>query len=159
MTAPMTAKPDRTPLTRVDAVRPAGLGQRSAAALVDIVILGALFVVLAATMGDTSSGDGTVSANLNGLPALLFFVAVLAYYAGLEAAFGRTLGKLALGLRVVQEDGSKLTGGGSIIRNLLRVVDGLPFLYLVGFVCALATGRERRARIGDLAAKTVVTAG
>ena len=46
---------------------------------------------------------------------------------------------------------------GSVgLRTVLRVVDGLPFLYLVGFVAMLATG-ARRQRLGDLAARTLVT--
>jgi len=41
------------------------------------------------------------------------------------------------------------------VRTLLRIVDWLPALYLVGFIAMLATG-ERRMRLGDLAARTRV---
>ena len=42
---------------------------------------------------------------------------------------------------------------------MLRVVDQIPFMYLLGFVVMLATGKQRK-RIGDIAARTrVVAAG
>ena len=68
------------------------------------------------------------------------------------------VGKVALGLRVVRTDGSKPSGGSVAVRTLLRLIDGLPFLYLVGVVCILATG-QRRQRVGDLAADTTVVKG
>jgi uncharacterized RDD family membrane protein YckC len=137
-------------------VTPATMGRRVAAGLLDSLLLGVVFVALAATIGETSSGDGQYSVRLDGLPALLFLAIVLGYYGLLEGTIGTSLGKLALGLRVVGDDGRRAGGRAVAIRTLLRIVDALPFLYLVGFVCALSTGRDRRARIGDLAGKTVV---
>jgi uncharacterized RDD family membrane protein YckC len=43
------------------------------------------------------------------------------------------------------------------VRNLVRFIDWLPALYLIGFISAFATG-PRRQRLGDLAAKTHVVA-
>jgi hypothetical protein len=65
------------------------------------------------------------------------------------------VGKLLLGLRVVRTDGSWPSVVVIAARTLLRVVDWLPFLYLVGFIAMLATG-ARRQRLGDLAARTGV---
>lgn len=135
--------------------RPAGLGRRALAALIDIAVLLVLLVVLAALAGETEAGDGSFSVSLEGAAALVYFASALAYYAVFEAVTGRTIGKLALGLRVVSLDGSPAGTGQVLLRTALRIVDGI-LVYLVGFVCALATGRDRRARIGDLAAKTVV---
>ncbi|WCB96904.1 hypothetical protein DSM104299_05674 [Baekduia alba] len=60
-----------------------------------------------------------------------------------------------LGLRVVRaDDGGKPTARAILVRNTLRLVDGLPILYLVGFITMLAT--PTRQRVGDLAASTVV---
>ena len=44
--------------------------------------------------------------------------------------------------------------GKALIRNVLRLVDWLPFLYLVGGILVLVS--ERRQRLGDLVAGTVV---
>ena len=41
-----------------------------------------------------------------------------------------------------------------VLRNFLRVVDALPFLYVVGGLCTLVTRRGQR--VGDLAAGTLV---
>jgi len=67
---------------------------------------------------------------------------------------GRSLGKLALNLRVVCDGGAPITPRESLIRNLLRVVDILPVNYLVGLVAMVASAEGKR--LGDLAASTVV---
>jgi uncharacterized RDD family membrane protein YckC len=132
------------------------LGRRSAAALIDVLILGALFVGLAGTIGETESQDGQVSVELNGAPALLWFAIAFLYYFVSAHFAGRTAGKALLGLHVVRAGDGERAGGRAIaLRTLLRIVDGLPVLYLVGFVTALATG-DRRQRIGDLAGGTQV---
>ena len=67
---------------------------------------------------------------------------------------GQTVGKKITGLRVVDETGLSLTPSQIIVRNLLRAVDALPSIYLVGgAVCALS---PRCQRLGDIAAGTVV---
>jgi uncharacterized RDD family membrane protein YckC len=131
------------------------LGRRIGAALIDLALLGALFVVLAALIGESAMEDGSVSFELNGAEAALYFALVLLYYFALEAALGQTVGKLLLGLRVVRPNGSRASVAAIAVRTLLRVVDWLPFLYLVGFIAMLATGPRRR-RLGDLAASTIV---
>ncbi len=140
------------------AVTPAGLGRRAAAGLIDSLLMGVLFVLFAAALGESETSGANARFNLSGLPALAYLLAVLGYFLAFEAAIGRTLGKLALGLRVVRTDGTKAEGGPVALRTLLRLVDGLPVLYLVGFVCLLATGK-RRQRIGDIAAGTTVVRG
>lgn len=78
------------------------------------------------------------------------------YNVAMELTVGATVGKLVVGVRVVMADGSKITPGASILRNLLRIVDWLPFFYLVGAIAIWAG--PRRQRIGDRAAKTAVIA-
>ncbi len=82
-----------------------------------------------------------------------FGVLTLLYYIVMEATQGATLGKMALGLRVVKTDGSSIGWSESIIRNLLRIIDGL-FAYLVGAI--LIWSSPLRQRLGDRAANTVV---
>jgi uncharacterized RDD family membrane protein YckC len=77
----------------------------------------------------------------------------ISYYIVMEATLGATLGKMALGLRVVKIDGSPIGWSESIIRNLLHIVDFL-FFYLVAAI--LIWNSPLRQRLGDHAAKTVV---
>jgi uncharacterized RDD family membrane protein YckC len=86
---------------------------------------------------------------------LLWCAIAFTYYFAAELAVARTVGKALLGLRVVAVDSSRAGARAVAIRTALRIIDVLPVLYLVGFVAALATG-ERRQRIGDLAAGTLV---
>ena len=96
---------------------------------------------------------------------IIWFLAEWAYYVVLEWAFsGKSVGKAALGLRVVHERGHPITLGSSMLRNLLRAADGLPFIgpaggpqipiYGVGLVSMVLS--RRLQRLGDLAAGTVV---
>ena len=67
---------------------------------------------------------------------------------------GQTLGKKLLRLRVVDAQGLRLQFYQVFLRNVLRAVDSLPFLYLLGgVVCVLS---PRYQRLGDMAAGTVV---
>ena len=131
------------------------LGRRISAALIDLALLVVLFIVLALTIGESETEGGSASLNLSGASAAVNFALVLLYYFALEAAIGQTVGKRLLGLRVVRIDGSHPSVAAIALRTLLRIVDWLPFGYLVGFITMMVTGR-RRQRLGDLAAKTSV---
>ena len=67
---------------------------------------------------------------------------------------GATPGKRAMGLCVVNDDGTPVNWSASMIRNLLRFVDFLPFLYGFGLVSILLTRDFKR--LGDIAAGTRV---
>src|SRR6185437_4792784 len=85
----------------------------------------------------------------------LYLALVLLYYFALEVTTGQTAGKRLAGLRVVRADGGRPSASAVAGRTLLRLIDWLPLLYLVGFISVLATG-QRRERLGDLAAGTRV---
>lgn len=90
-----------------------------------------------------------------GLWFILFFLAQWLYPVFFEVlGGGRTLGKRWLDLRVLRSDGRPVGWGPSLIRNLLRVVDGLPGAYTVGLASTLLTRDFQR--IGDLVAGTLV---
>jgi uncharacterized RDD family membrane protein YckC len=129
-----------------------GLGRRFVAWLVDGLITGLAWVPFA----ETSSVDGTYSIRWEGVDFLIPLLITLAYFVLLEGAFGATVGKLVLGIRVRALDGTRIGFGAAAIRNLARVVDGFPYLipYLVG---AIAVSRsEIDQRLGDRWARTVV---
>lgn len=118
------------------------VGPRFLAILIDALIIGAITGFLSFPF---RSAPGFWGGSV-GLIALL-------YYIIMEATQGATLGKMALGLRVVKLDGSPISWQESIIRNLLRIIDGL-FGYLVGAI--LVWSSPLRQRLGDKAAGTVV---
>ncbi len=131
------------------------LGRRIAAALIDLLVIGALFVLLGVVFGKSETSGSSASINLTGFSALVFFGLTFAYYWLCDGIGGRTLGKALLGLRVVGTDGVPIGLGRAAIRTLIRIVDGLPVFYLVGFITMFATG-ARRQRLGDLATKSHV---
>src|SRR5260370_24591094 len=130
--------------------RPAA--RRIAAALVDIVLLSALLVMMSVTVGTFTVGGGNFYFWLDGVWALVYAALLLVYFFTLEAAAGQTVGKCLLGLRVVCTDGSRPSAAAIAGRTVLRIVDGLPVLYLAGFITMMATGR-RRHRPGRLATR------
>lgn len=97
---------------------------------------------------------GSATEILGMLAFLAVFLVPLYYTYLMEGGYGRTLGKAAMGLVVVKEDGSQCTYGASVIRNLLWIVDGFgigPFVIaLIVFIT------DRHQRVGDMVASTVV---
>jgi hypothetical protein len=67
---------------------------------------------------------------------------------------GQTVGKRLLRLRVVDAEGLKLQFSQIAVRNLLRFVDSLPALYLIGGLTCWFNSRCQR--LGDIAANTIV---
>ncbi len=89
------------------------------------------------------------------LYGLASFVVTIGYSMFLEWFWrGQTIGKRMLGLRVMDENGLHLTGQQIIIRNLLRFIDMLPAIYMVGGIACLASSKSQR--LGDMVANTVV---
>jgi uncharacterized RDD family membrane protein YckC len=89
------------------------------------------------------------------MSTLSYFLLSIGYGIGMEWLWrGQTLGKRALGLRVMDARGLKLQVSQIVIRNVLRAVDTLPLLYMVGGI-ACAVNRYSQ-RLGDIAANTVV---
>jgi uncharacterized RDD family membrane protein YckC len=89
------------------------------------------------------------------LVTLAGYVISVGYGIGCEWLWrGQTLGKRLLRLRVVDEKGLRLQFSQVVVRNLLRVVDGLPLLYMVGGAACLISGKSQR--LGDIAASTIV---
>jgi uncharacterized RDD family membrane protein YckC len=110
-----------------------------------------------AALGGTKAASGTPQLPLFLWAALVIMMATveLAYFLFWDlAAHGRSPGKMALGLRVVTEEGFPLDARRSLVRNLLRAADMLPFSYVVGLVAMVASRRTQR--LGDLAAGTLV---
>ena len=118
--------------------------RRVMAAIVDLLLVTAGAVVILVA-GDSLTGDR------QGALAAVILGWALYYFFALESGEGQTIGKRLMKLRVVRADGRPAGMREVGVRTILRVVDN----YLVGLIVMLATG-ERRQRIGDLAAGTIV---
>jgi uncharacterized RDD family membrane protein YckC len=127
----------------------AGLGSRFTAGIIDLAIKTVLVI-----------GVLLLATQLSGLVATIALAVLpLLVYIGDDVLFetlgsGRTPGKRATGLRVLRADGGAEDGVASLIRNVLRLIDGLPLSYVPGIVSILVT--KRNQRLGDLAAGTIV---
>jgi uncharacterized RDD family membrane protein YckC len=99
---------------------------------------------------------GFVPESLPILKAVFFFLIYLAYFVLLEALWSRTLGKFFQGLVVRKLDGSRCDWKAALIRSALRIVEVNPLL--VGGLPAglVIIASERKQRIGDLLAGTLV---
>jgi uncharacterized RDD family membrane protein YckC len=129
-------------------LRAAGPFGRAQAWLLDLVLRAAVFCEGLGVFAALGRG-GT------GMAMLLLFALTWIYSVVCEVwCQGQTLGKRALGLRVVSVDGTPVSLIPSIVRNLLRVVDALPGVYGVGLVCGMVDPSARR--IGDIVAGTLV---
>lgn len=131
------------------------LDRRAEALFLDVIAVFAVLGVGGFVLGDLFVG-GAVGAFGTAWFAVVFVtpVALFAYQIVFEGYYGRTLGKYARGIVVAQSDGSPVTWGGAVIRNLLRIVDALPVAYLLGIVVSFT--REDNGRLGDVVADTVV---
>ncbi len=126
-----------------------GVGLRFVAQIIDAIVFFAIGYVVAFMTGNiTETGY-----HIEGGPAFMLFALGFLYFWLLEAFLGGTLGKLILGMRVQMYDGSAIGLVPSLIRNILRIVDGL-FIYLVAAI--LVWSSPTRQRLGDRVAQTVV---
>lgn len=126
----------------------AGLGSRFMAQLLDLLIKGVVILLIGLTLAVAGLAGVAIF-----LPA--FMLVMYAYDVVFETfANGRTPGKMAVRLRVVRVGGEPIDFMSSAIRNVLRLIDGIPLSYIPGVISILAT--QRNQRLGDLAAGTIV---
>ena len=104
----------------------AGLGSRFFAWLIDMAIIGAMYFVLfvyGLAWESVRQGMGL------GILLVLTFVVQWCYFALFEWLWhGQTPGKRAVGIRVIDMEGAGLSLWQAAVRNMLRVVDGLPLV-------------------------------
>jgi uncharacterized RDD family membrane protein YckC len=141
-------------------LRLAQLPSRLTAAVIDLLVMVAAYgiVLLVALRAGLS---GASDALIGGIAVTLLVVVFLAYPVAMETLTrGRSLGKMALGLRVVRDDGGPITFRQALVRGLVGLALERPGLFLgslgpaVGMVVAMFSARGKR--IGDMAAGTVV---
>ena len=133
-------------------IKPAPLVRRTAAAMIDLLILAVLWLILSMAYGYNPAHIMVfLDYDVFGSLAILTFL----YYFFLEGLFAATIGKSVTKLTVLESSGDVCSFGASFKRNLLRFIDWLPVLYIVGAIAVLLS--TDRQRIGDRVARTVVT--
>ena len=137
----------------------AGIGSRFVALLVDYLIWGAAVLVLLVLFSVFLPGIGASSKpSAQWAAAIGIFILFLlqwGYFTLFEAFWnGRTPGKRAARIRVIQRSGRAIGLFESMARNLVRYVDQFPFFYAVGVIAIFVTRQHQR--LGDLAAGTLV---
>jgi uncharacterized RDD family membrane protein YckC len=128
-------------------LRPAGMSARFYAFFLDWLIQ----TVVLSTLYSVTHYLGGVG---NAVYMIAAFLTNWLYPVAFELSpWGATPGKRALDLKVVMDNGLPITPAASLTRNLLRVVDYLPFF---GFGVVSMTIRPDFKRLGDIAAATLV---
>jgi uncharacterized RDD family membrane protein YckC len=127
----------------------AGIATRFMALMLDLLIIaGVAFILLMAALVTAEAVAVIVASSL----VLVFYIG---YFVIFEVAGGgRTVGKRAVGLRVVMDGGAPAGLRASLIRNLMLLIEGLPLSYAPAIISALVTRNNQR--LGDLMAGTLV---
>ena len=133
-------------------VRPAGVILRAAGSIIDTVAYTALYllVLLAFFVGFAQDTDSTLTqaVSIAGLVFSLLVVPVLVE----TLTHGRSLGKLAIGARIVRDDGGAISLRHAFIRALTGVLEIIMTLGGLAATTALLNGRSKR--LGDFLAGT-----
>lgn len=133
---------------------PAGLGVRIASGLIDVIATVVLLVVSLFALGLAAAvthDDALVAAAVVAANVVTFLV----FPTSLETLTrGRSLGKLALGLRTVRDDAGPITFHHALTRALIGFVEIYAFTGVPAFFSMLLSGRGKR--LGDYAAGTYV---
>jgi uncharacterized RDD family membrane protein YckC len=152
------------------AYQAAGLGTRFTAWLLDTLFVTLVSILLAVLILMAFMALGVAAVDLDrafqnadrsnpeqfvfyamGAIVLTFQFGSLVYFAGCELFWrGRTIGKRYMGIHVVKSDGFSLDAGSVLLRNVFRLIDQIPVLWVVPLLSA------RSQRFGDMAAGTVV---
>jgi len=143
-----TTRPVETPEGIELALRVAGPVIRALAWAIDLGIRSIIYIVLLLLL-----------AQLGNLGIGLLLIAIFSlewFYPVLFEVYkrGATPGKRVMKIKVLHELGTPVDWSASMIRNLLRAIDFLPFLYGFGLLSMLITRDFKR--LGDLAAGTIV---
>lgn len=131
----------------------AGISLRIGAHLIDLFVClgGTIALSLLISFAGVFMPEGMISL----IMGLLFTFGIFAYFILMEAyCQGQTLGKRASGIRVLMSDGTPITPRAAMLRNLLRLGDFMPMLYMAGIISIMVN--QRAQRLGDMFADTVV---
>lgn len=134
-------------------LRPARLPSRALAVCIDLVVTWAAYIAISMTLlAATASLD---SAAVAAISVALFVLVLIGIPIVVETlSHGRSLGKLACGLRVVREDGGPIRFRHALVRGAMGAIEIVMTMGVVASIASLVSARGRR--LGDVFAGTVV---
>ncbi|MFJ9147487.1 RDD family protein [Streptomyces sp. NPDC102270] len=134
-------------------LRPARLPSRALAVLIDLI--GAVVVYIAVTVAVVAASASLDDAAQVALSIAAFLLVLVGGPIAVETlSHGRSLGKLAVGLRVVRDDGGPIRFRHALVRGAIGVVEILMTFGVVACIASLVSARGRR--LGDVFAGTLV---
>lgn len=158
-TPPLPASGYVAPCPLADLIR----GSRLVAGIIDYTIVGVVTTILSMIFGvrwvriGFMTGDFLTRTDwmtgIWGIVGVMWLLGLI-YFTYFEGTSGQTFGKEFTHIKVIKENGTKCDFGSALVRNILRIVDHLPFLYILGIILIAAT--EKKQRLGDMLAKTIV---
>ncbi len=130
--------------------RPAGFATRALGAIIDVVLYVTVLFLMITTMVGLEITDEDWSAAVGILLVATLFVGIPVTVETLTR--GRSVGKLAMGLRVVRDDGGPVRFRHALVRALVGIFE----LWLTGGCVAIiaSLSNDRGKRLGDIAAGT-----
>nr|WP_157166004.1 RDD family protein [Streptomyces typhae] len=134
-------------------LRPAKLPSRALAVLIDMVVAWSAY--LAVTLGLLAAAGSLDDAAVAAIAVSTFVLVLVGVPIAVETlSHGRSLGKLACGLRVVRDDGGPIRFRHALVRGAVGVVEILLTFGVVACIASLVSARGRR--LGDVFAGTLV---
>ncbi|MFE5594875.1 RDD family protein [Streptomyces sp. NPDC056549] len=134
-------------------LQPARLPSRALAVLIDLVVVWAAYLLL--TLGLAVATASLDEAAVMAVSVASFLLVLVGAPIAVETlTHGRSLGKLACGLRVVRDDGGPIRFRHALVRGAMAVVEILMTFGVVALVASLVS--ERGRRLGDVFAGTLV---
>lgn len=139
-----------------------GVGVRFVAILIDSIIISIIGSIVTSPLGAMTAVSVNQQTGAFSIPTAYWIAVIIElvitflYFTALEGRYGQTVGKMALKLKVLKEDGLPISFGDAAIRTILRVIDGIPFIvpYLLGAIMIWSS--DRKQRLGDRIAHTIV---
>ena len=123
----------------------AGFWIRLGAYIIDGVILGVINLVASfifvAIVASAEPGDTGLLAGLTGGFTVVIFILTILYFIGFWAWRGQTPGKMAVGVKIVNTDGSSISVGKSILRYIGYIVSGI--IIYIGFLMIAWDGEKQ----------------
>lgn len=134
-------------------LRPASFVLRAAGAIIDLIAYVGLYVILILVVGAVADQVGLDEALTTALSIALLVLSIVVAPTAVETlSHGKSLGKLAVGARIVRDDGGAIGLRHAFIRALTGVLE--IFATLGGLAAVIALLNQRSRRLGDLIAGT-----
>ena len=134
-------------------LQPARLPSRALAIFIDLVVVWIAYLLISVGLAVATSSLDTAARTAMSIASFVL-VLVGAPIAVETLSHGRSLGKLACGLRVVRDDGGPIRFRHALVRGAMSVVEILMTFGIVACISSLVS--ERGRRIGDVFAGTLV---